>query len=203
MLSASLSELISHLVTASTTDTRLIRLTPVSTAEAQAACTIADRHRFDDDTLLALRDAGIVLDERDDERQSGLLVWARLDWVPADLQSDVRQSASAQRRQQVTFYGVEAADARPAEGSPQWIVDAHCWRRGQDGSIAVYEVATRMKFQRVFETDAETINDRTAAAVARSIVEEIAGELYSLLLRTVLAAQGIDPDKRPRRDRLS
>ncbi|HVS78342.1 MAG TPA: hypothetical protein VHE11_15490 [Steroidobacteraceae bacterium] len=181
-----------HAAAPSTGEARLVRLVPVSVADAQAAYTSADGVFFDDEAKSALEMAGLVLDASADDSAAGF-VWVRFDDRPPE----------EPQRLAVSFYRVEVADPRRAAQTQHWVVEAYCWRRGPDGSIALYGVCTQRAFERVFETDFETIGDETAAAVARSIVDQMAEELYPLLLQAVRATQGLDPDKPTDRNRLA
>lgn len=85
-----------------------------------------------------------------------------------------------------------------SEAKQVWRVEANCWRRGPDGSIASYSVstlpgATLVRFLE-FE-DKETLTDEEAMAAAKSLAVAVAKDLFPHLLHAVRAAQGIDPDK--------
>jgi hypothetical protein len=195
MLSDSLDALLRRLVPAPVPDARMVRLTPIAAADAQDACWHGGSFVGDEIIERRLQDAGISLKRRGGAGKR-MLVWARLE-TRAD------RDATGISKPQLSFYRVELADPIPAVGDSQWLVEAHCWRRGPDGSIAVYSLSTRRPFQRVFETELETIDDATTAEVAGSMFRQIARELVPLVVQAVRATQGRDPDRRPERDRLS
>jgi len=84
-----------------------------------------------------------------------------------------------------------------------WGVEANCWRRGPGGSIAVYTLHPGKNWSRVYESEIETIDDRTARAVAESVITQLANELYPRLLDAVRATQGAAADERPPKGRLT
>jgi hypothetical protein len=204
MLSDSLDELVRRLIGIPAPNAHAIRLTPVDVTVGQEACrrggySIADMH-----VVRALESAGLDLARRGCEGPSSL-IWARLDRVgtavenPADT-SPTRGELPSPR---LTLYRVEDAEVHQTGTSAQWLVESFCWRRGPDGSLACYELSTRVPFQRAYESEVETIDDATAAEVAGSMVKQVVIELMPLLVDAVTATQGNDPDLRPERDRLS
>jgi hypothetical protein len=203
MLSDSLHLLVGRLVPASTPDARIIRFTPVAIADAQEACWRGGHLIADKDVERALESAGVSLEPRESAGQVSL-VWARLDEPPeTESEADISPVSGSRPASGLSLYRIEAADRRPATGSSQWLVEAHCWRRGPDGSIAIYEIDTRRPVQRVFEAEIETIDDATAGQVSGSIFRQIAIELVPLVVHAVMSTQGNDPDWKPDRDWLS
>jgi hypothetical protein len=196
MLSDSLDHLIRCLLPAATPESRMVRLTPVAAAEAQEACRCGGSSVGDKAIERLLEHAGVSLKRRGAPSQPRL-VWARLE------QADTGKDGTGIPPPRLALYRVELADWRPPQENQEWLVKAHCWRRGPDGSIAVYEISPQKPFVRVFETEVETIDDRTAAAVTASMIQQLVTELSPLIMRAVLATQGVDPDRRPGRDRLS
>jgi hypothetical protein len=204
MLSDSLDELVRRLIGTSAPNAHAIRLKPVEAAVAQEACRRGGHSLADMDVVRALEGAGLDLDRRVDQGQPSL-IWARLD--RAETAEENPADTSATRGElpspQLTFYRVEDAEVHQTGTSAQWLVESFCWRRGPDGSLAVYELSTRVPFQRAYESEVETIDYATAAEVAGSMVKQVVIELMPLLVDAVRATQGKDPDLRPERDRLS
>jgi hypothetical protein len=204
MLSDSLDGLVRRLIGTSAPNAHAIRLTPVEVDVAQEACRRGGYSIANKDVERALESAGLDLAQRGGEGQPSL-IWARLDRVgtaeanPADTSAPRGELPSPR----LTFYRVEDAEVHQTGTSAQWLVESFCWRRGPDGSLACYELSTRVPFQRAYETEAETIDYATAAEVAGSMVKQVVIELMPLLLHAVRATQGKDPDLRPERDRLS
>jgi hypothetical protein len=172
-------------------------LTPVTAADAQEACWRGGKFVAENAVERLLESAGISLARREIAGQP-ILVWARLDQASGD-EDETRISAPPR----LSFYPVEAADLCAAADDSQWLVEAHCWRRGPDGSLAVYELSTRKPFQRAVEAPVETIDDAAVVKVATSTFQQLVNELGPLIVRAVSATQGHDLDQRPERDRLS
>jgi hypothetical protein len=204
MLSDRLDDLVRRLIGISAPNAHAIRLTPVEVTVAQEACCRGGHSIANKDVERALESAGLDLERRVDQGQPSL-IWARLDRAetaganPADTWAPRGELPSPR----LTFYQVEDAEVHQTGTSAQWLVEAFCWRRGPDGSMACYELSTRVPFQRAYETEAETIDDATAAEVAGSMVKQVVIDLMPLLVHAVRATQGNDPDLRPERDRLS
>jgi hypothetical protein len=130
--------------------------------------------------------ADVILRVRQMFRSAGSPIAERLT-VLADLLEQSENFAHARTDSELL-----GGSARP----DTWLVSAHCWRRGPGGSLACYTLESRTSWTRCYEHEGTaTISDEIAKAIARSMVEQLAAEVFPKLLYAVRSAQGIDPDR--------